>query len=434
MKYANLSYIGGSDLDEEVSRINIGDYMQLLAIDAMYQKMGIPYDEICHITIDEMKDYKGEYLILPINFMIDSSFCENDKIAISEYIIPVFIGICLYRDGFPLNEYNINYLKRFAPIGCRDYNTYMQLQEYGIPSYFAGCISLTLSRREKTQGDTVYFVDVPDFVKGEVPKDYFKKCKFVHHERELTKEQFYDTHYAYDISKELLLEYYKNARLIITSRLHCSSPCIGMGIPTILIREYRGYTFDWINQFVPIYLWEDRHRIDWYPKELNLEKEKEVILNVAIQRIKDVMNNLFYLKTQELFSKYYVRKNNNMLGCQSFGGKKIEEKLKAVWETESEIRYALWGVSESAEEIYAFIQKNYKNATLVKVIDTYREVEFHGIKSEKPEIIKKHNDFFTIVVSINASNAAKVMFDRIQKPIEEYVLIADTFMNEVYGD
>jgi len=432
MKYANLSYVSGTNLNSEVSRVNIGDYMQTFAIDALYEKIGIPYEDVYHITIEDMKNYRGEYLILPINFMfVDEAFCEEGKIAISDFIIPVFIGISLYRGGFTFNEFNINYLKRFSPIGCRDYGTYKLLQSYGIASYMAGCISLTFPYRKNVDGDTVYFVDVPEFIRDMIPKSYFEKSKFIHHEQDLTKELFHDLDYARNLSKALLQEYHDHAKLIITSRLHCASPCIGMGIPTIIIREYRGHTFDWIDQFVPVYQWEDRAEIDWYPKKPDLENEKRRILNTAIQRIQDAMNKLYYLKSWEIYPDYFCKTEEVGIEYSCFNEDKIRRKLQDEWKTQGQVEYALWGISDRAEKIYNYIQTHYTNAKLIKVIDANRNLVFHGIKSEKPEILKRHNNFYTIVTTINASNAAKEMFDRIGKPQDEYLLMADTFMDSI---
>ncbi len=431
MKYANLLYVGGEDHDDKVSRINLGDYMQLLAIDYMYQKMGIPKDEIYYISIKEIGNYVGEYLVLPINFMMmDRDFCKEGKIIISEYIIPVFIGICLYRDGFTLSEYNIEYFKKNAPIGCRDYGSYITLKKYGVPAYLAGCISITLPRRPLKEYETVYFVDAPEFIKNDIPKEFLQCCKFLHHERELSKEEYYDKNYARNIVIDLLKEYRNQAKLIITSRLHCAAPCMGLGIPTIIVREYKGYTFDWINQFTNIYLYQNLKDIDWYPEVHCLEKEKQIILDTAIERIRETERKFSYLKLSEIYTKW-TDNCEVYQNCQFIELSKIQAKIAANWpDRETEILYALWGISESAEAIYQYIRKCYRKAKLVKIIDTYREVEFHGIKSEKPDILKAHNDFFIIVVSVNAVNAAKVLFKRIGKTTEEYLLMADTFLDE----
>lgn len=56
---------------------------------------------------------------------------------------------------------------------------------------------------------------------------------------------------------------------------------------------------------------------------------------------------------------------------------------------------------------------------------------FHGIQSEKPDIIKKHNLFIAIVTSEDAVNAAKDLFMRLGKPQSEFVYVADTFIDAI---
>lgn len=431
MRYANLCYVSGSKLDGEKCRINIGDYMQLIAIDNMYDKMGIPKSEIYYLTIEECKTYMGEYLILPINFMIsDFMFCEQGKWIFSEKIIPVFLGICLYKNGFSFTEYNLEYLKRFSPIGCRDINTLNQLMNNGVDAYLSGCLSFTLPYREENQAEKIFFVDAPEFVRSIVPQQLLKDAEFIHHERELLRKDFYDREYAMNISKELLYEYRKNAKLIITSRLHCAAPCTAMGIPTIIVREYRGYMFDWIDQFMPIYLWKDREKINWNPTKPDIDGVKKTILDTAIQRLKTAWDKYSYLQVSDLYPKYSCRKNFSMLHCQNVQKEKIESKIRQRFNDNQGIKYALWGISDDAEIIWEFIRSSYPSAELVKVIDTYRDVDFHGITSDKPEILTQHNDFLTIVISINAVNAAKPFFKRIGKPKQEYLFIADAFMDE----
>ena len=75
MKYANISIERGYahsairfGKDKE-RKINIGDYAQILAVDNLYCRMGIPNEEIIYIEYYDLFDYDGEYVILPINFI-----------------------------------------------------------------------------------------------------------------------------------------------------------------------------------------------------------------------------------------------------------------------------------------------------------------------------------------------------------------------------
>jgi hypothetical protein len=54
-------------------------------------------------------------------------------------------GLLTYNKA--VKNHGINYLKKYGPVGCRDYWTKTLLDKYGIPCYFSGCLTLTLGRK-----------------------------------------------------------------------------------------------------------------------------------------------------------------------------------------------------------------------------------------------------------------------------------------------
>ena len=64
------------------------------------------------------------------------STCVHD-LPFNPHVRPIFLGVettpqVLHGDGV------IDYLKRYAPIGCRDWRTVFLLQAAGIPAFFSG--------------------------------------------------------------------------------------------------------------------------------------------------------------------------------------------------------------------------------------------------------------------------------------------------------
>ena len=111
MKFANISFSARG-----VN--NIGDNMQLIAIDNIYKEMGISQSEIVYIDFHHLADYDGEYVILPLSMpMVD--YVENGIAGrFSQHIIPVFLGLNMVRQF--LHPAEVSYLKMYEPIGCRD--------------------------------------------------------------------------------------------------------------------------------------------------------------------------------------------------------------------------------------------------------------------------------------------------------------------------
>ena len=106
MKYANISIEKGyahSSIrtgKEKERKINIGDYAQILAVDNLYRRMGIPEEDIVYIEYYDLFDYDGEYVILPINFIFFNAFYGERDCILSSKIVPVFLGIHVINGNF----------------------------------------------------------------------------------------------------------------------------------------------------------------------------------------------------------------------------------------------------------------------------------------------------------------------------------------------
>lgn len=73
MKYANISiergYAKSKERKNAIRVVNIGDYIQIIAIDNLYKKMGISKKDIVYIEYYDLFDYDGDDVILPFSFI-----------------------------------------------------------------------------------------------------------------------------------------------------------------------------------------------------------------------------------------------------------------------------------------------------------------------------------------------------------------------------
>jgi hypothetical protein len=149
-------------------------------------------------------------------------------------LTPFYISfhICPDKRRLFLTNESIEHFKRFGPVGCRDTYTQRLLETAGVDAYFSGCLTLTLQRaefaRSKRQG--IYFVDTPRI---ELPRLWQpEKAHFLTH-KTATRDRVTRIEQA-----EKLLSLYANARLVLTTRLHCFLPCIAFGTPVLFfVRE-----------------------------------------------------------------------------------------------------------------------------------------------------------------------------------------------------
>ena len=395
MKYAYLVSSGSSER-------NYGDDIQMYAVKQLYQYMGISEKELVPITTKDLFEYSGkEYLIVPINIPFWGKYS-----SLSEKIIPVYLGISV------LNASVAKSLKwkEFEPIGCRDQRTLEIVRSCGVEAYLNGCMSLTLPKaKNRESASKVYIVEVCEELMEAIPKELkegavYKKQQFWG--REVTEEEAL---LAYD-------EYQREAKLVITSRLHCAVPCVAFGIPVILAMKQESFRMGWLHKLIPIYKESEFDSIDWNPQPVDVENLKELIKENAIRRLREAWDeyNLRYS-----ISEFYEDKLRDDIYVE--GMYEPVEFIKANWNKEKGHKYVIWGATQTADDLYEYIQKNYKKAELVGVIDIYNEFEIYGTRTGKLEVLEKVDSDTTVFVTAEkASEMAQTLFH--QKNIKNFVI------------
>ena len=115
MKYANIIW-QNTELASGVKAVNYGDFLQLFVIDYLLSCAGIEKSEVVYLDVRKVKTYRGEKLVLPLNWSVFwKDYMEGDRLCISQDIIPVFLAVTIddgnFKESF-MNEYNMQYLKR----------------------------------------------------------------------------------------------------------------------------------------------------------------------------------------------------------------------------------------------------------------------------------------------------------------------------------
>ena len=266
---------------------NIGDYMQSLAA---LQFTPSPY---CYVEKEKISEFNSKektkvimnawYIWHPENWPPKENCI--DPLLTSMHITPLRAEEMLHNGG---KEYLINH----GPVGCRDTKTVEILRDNGVPAFFSGCLTLTLGRNYKYNGvkkgvifvdpyiaplrysdenGTIYypgnifraifyFILNPIKISKLAQKSYFKgrlffqafynASMFYHAYSKMFDDETllnaeYITHMlpvAKDLSQddllaiaEKLLKKYAKSNYVVTSRIHCALPCIGVETPVIFV-------------------------------------------------------------------------------------------------------------------------------------------------------------------------------------------------------
>ena len=280
---------------------NIGDCIQNIAVENIYNKAGISPNNLTLINRDALNLYNGE----PSNLIMQSYFAEAYKVfpfPWSKNILPIFLGFHLNstnnsRKRFIKEQIHKN-MKSYEPVGCRDRSTRDFLKAYGVNAYFSGCMTLTLdARKDIPQNGKIFIVDLHKKVLKNMPKQILEKA-----DRSITHVYKWDK-YPLDFkdamefeskARDILEIYKKQASLVITSRIHVAMPCIAMGIPVIFIsKSVYNVRFDVLQGIVPIYTYKDIKYIDWNPKPAQIAELQNAIAQITKSNTReDALNNL----------------------------------------------------------------------------------------------------------------------------------------------
>lgn len=276
----------------EGKKKNIGDYIQSVAQEQFFENAD------CYVEREHLDTFQAEE---KVNVIMNAWFMWNpENFPPSDVINPLFISFHLVpsiAERF-LTPKTISYLKKYEPIGARDIGTRDLLESYGIRSYFSGCLTLTLGLKYLSNKHEGGFVFVDPYYNiigaekgyGRIRKLFIALSIFARNFKSVMKlkrsfhAEFYTGFYHY--SKNLndwicclsfyntyskifgddvllhaeylthnlpqtlfkddndkmqyakdLIHKYANAKLVVTSRIHCALPCIGLETPTIFVNS-----------------------------------------------------------------------------------------------------------------------------------------------------------------------------------------------------
>lgn len=231
---------------------NIGDDIQALAAKQFLPKSSTSIDrdfiskfhhnsKICvivngwymHTDRFSGKHQKKEYNWPPSDVI--------DPLLISMHFTMPFVSAAL-------SPQSVEYLINHGPVGARDYFTLRMLQSRNIPSYFSGCLTLTLTNTSKEKENIVYAVDLDEecvnFLRSKTSFPVEAVTHQISHQLAANPEA--RLKYA-----EELLDKYKKARYVVTRRLHAAMPCLALETPVLLIDiQSDQYRFNGLQELV----------------------------------------------------------------------------------------------------------------------------------------------------------------------------------------
>lgn len=266
-----------------VSTKNLGDHIQILAGRRLLDSIGISPqifidrdDRIHSAPALENEEY-------PVGILLSGWFKTNrSEWPPNPKLLPLFFSfhIRLFQCPELIGPDSLDYLRQYEPIGCRDSYTEQLLQSNGIEAFTSGCLTLTLPRRIEESATDVFVVSRDDRILQYLPAR-IDQSRFLSH---YSKSNDFDRNLSR--AQALLDRYRKEARLVITTLLHCAIPAIAMGIPVIVFyplnhgeaHQSDRERFTAIAGLVPIYHLDELEQVDWNPAPIDVSSLKFEIL------------------------------------------------------------------------------------------------------------------------------------------------------------
>jgi hypothetical protein len=234
MKYALLVYNNSG---------NLGDEIQSIAARRFLPRVDLT---INRDRLNEFKSPDDEAVLLIMNCWFGH---QPENWPPSPDIVPLLISMHISTEPgggitkipaaeFLLHEEMVNYLRGWGHVGARDLHTLKLLEDNGVPSYFSGCVTLTLQRSADIKRQELVIVnDLPDSVVAHVRKHSRYPILLTSHADSYTSES--ELRFT---KAQALLNHYQSAACVITSRLHCALPCLAFGTPVFVVDAFKDQT------------------------------------------------------------------------------------------------------------------------------------------------------------------------------------------------
>lgn len=345
----------------------------------------------------------------PHRLLVTGHFGRQFEVAFmkNRNVMPIFISFA-WKDFFLTRE-ELSYFKSHEPILCRDEFTRNIMRRYGIEAYLFGCITLSIpTKKREQQGDKYYFVDVAERYLQIVPTSILRESVIT---SQNIKTENINNDVMCDLKKlaiDRLTEYKNNAKLIITPKLHCMTPCIAMGIPTIAIGDNFSYRYSYIDKFIKAYSYEEFKHYNWagrYNKP-DLQEVKQLQLDIG----KDILRGEKNVELMQRLDSVFMKRNRwNYL-------KKMHEDIKQIEERTSSKEIIIWGASSGGYTVASCIKRDFPELNIAGIVDMYAKGMFAGKVIMQPEeALQKNPNASVIISTLSGMQYAKNYLDKMNR-------------------
>lgn len=143
---------------------------------------------------------------------------------------PIFISFHVNKPEL-LTPDAVAYLRRYGPVGCRDWQTVVELHRRGVPAFFSGCLTTTVDTvvppGDPARRTEVAYVDYPGAPEGQTVEQSITDLR----SRPLADNLA--------LARTWVQGYANQMHTVLTSRLHCNLPARSVGCDVVFAPKNR---------------------------------------------------------------------------------------------------------------------------------------------------------------------------------------------------
>lgn len=218
VRHANLRFHGEPELADVVSQLHERVRPEL-RIDGPGADVQLTVVNRDSSSLDSVPENTW---MIAFGWYMQNSFGLKYDFPFHRNIKPLFVSFHVNRPSM-LTEEAVEYLRAHGPIGCRDWNTVFLLLNRGVPAFFSGCLTTTISTVFPDAATPVPVGGPTVYVDTAAPKDALRLTQ--------AREDVRWTPIAPNMREalELLERYRTEFGEVVTSRLHCYLPSWSIG-------------------------------------------------------------------------------------------------------------------------------------------------------------------------------------------------------------
>lgn len=147
-------------------------------------------------------------------------FGKSFNIPFHPNLRPILLSVFV-RYPEMLTPEAIAYLKKYGPVGCRDWQSVAVLRAVGVPAFFSGCLTTTV--------DTLFLAPTADHRAGTLRVDWMKDNKGPKKKQTVTAIRDKSFPENLELARNWVADYAYKYKQVLTSRLHANLPARSVG-------------------------------------------------------------------------------------------------------------------------------------------------------------------------------------------------------------